>query len=61
MTTQIRTFERGDQVITISPAGHGLFDIVTDKHTMTLDAHAVQSFIKEGKLKEKTNETNRLF
>ncbi|SDG67278.1 hypothetical protein SAMN05421827_109110 [Pedobacter terrae] len=54
MTNQIRTFERGDQVITIAPAGRGLFDVATDHHTMTLDAHAVQSFIKSGKLTEIT-------
>jgi len=55
MKTLIRTFKRGDQMVTIAPVGKGLFDISTNNHTMTLDAHAVDSFISSAKMIEVTN------
>jgi len=54
MNNQVRTFERGDQVITIAPIDKGLVEVKTPTQSMILDAHAVNAFINSKNLKETT-------
>lgn len=54
MADHTREFMRGKQKYSITVTGKGIVQVTGGNHSMQMDAHAVPSFIKNGKLKEIT-------